>query len=140
MRYTVATSARYKMARPGRPSKLTDQVREQINQYLTESIENNKVPTAARLAVNLGVSKSTLYKWAEDDIELSDTLKQLQSIQEATLIEGSLANKLNPTISKLMLANHGYHDKTDIDQNVKGDITWMNDVPRPGQGNEDQST
>ena len=115
----------------GRPSKLTPEVREQINKYLVESIENDKVPTAARLAVILNISKSTLYKWAEDDEQLSDTLKKLQAIQEALLIDGSLQNKLNPTISKLMLANHGYSDSIKTEQNIKGDVTFINDVPRP---------
>jgi hypothetical protein len=44
----------------GRPSKLTPEVRSQIADYLTECIANDKVPTAARLAVNLNISKSTL--------------------------------------------------------------------------------
>lgn len=108
-----------KAMKVGRPSKLTDEVREQIAAYLSDCIENDKVPTAARLAVNLDISKSTLYKWAEDDKQLSDTLKKLQSIQEATLIDGSLANKLNPTISKLMLANHGYRERQDITSDDK---------------------
>lgn len=115
----------------GRPSKLTPEVRVAINEYLQTCIDNNKVPTAARLAVLLDVSKSTLYKWAEDDEQLSDTLKKLQSIQEATLIEGSLSNNLNATISKLMLANHGYSDTLKTEQNIKGDVTFVNSVPRP---------
>lgn len=94
-----------------RPSKLNDQVRLLTVDYLRECVDNNKVPTAARLAVKLDVAKSTLYYWAESDKEFSDTLDKLQSIQEANLIDGSLENKLNPTISKLMLANHGYSDR-----------------------------
>lgn len=104
----------------GRPSKLTKEAREQINKYLQDSLENNRVPTAARLAVNLGISKKTLYNWADKDDDLLHTLETLQSIQEATLIDGSLENKLNPTISKLMLANHGYKEKSEQDLTTGG--------------------
>lgn len=103
----------------GRPTKLTPKAKQQVAAYLHYCVENNTVPTAARLAVTLDVSKSTLYKWAENDVEFSDTLSKLQSIQEAVLIDGSLANKLNPTISKLMLANHGYSDSVKQDLKVQ---------------------
>lgn len=110
----------------GRPSKLTPEVRKQIAKYYKACIENANVPTAAQLAVILDVSKSTLYKWAEDDKELSDTLSKIQTLQEATLIQGSLKNTLNPTISKLMLANHGYREKSDTDITTNG-----KDLPAP---------
>jgi hypothetical protein len=100
-----------------RPTKLTPEVRELTAKYLSECIENNKVPTAARLAVNIGVGKRTLYDWAKDDTEFSHTLDQLNAIQESTLIDGSLENKLNATISKLMLANHGYKERQDVTTN-----------------------
>lgn len=117
--------------RKGRPTKLTQEVRELTAAYLANCVENNKVPTAARLAVTIGVNKDTLYEWAKKDNDFSDTLKDMNSIQEATLVEGSLENKLNPTISKLMLANHGYSDALKTEQNIKGDVTFINDVPRP---------
>ena len=97
-----------------RPTKLTEEARQTTIEYLRECVEGNEIPTAARLAVKLDVAKSTLYYWAESDKEFSDTLDKLQSIQEANLIDGSLKNKLNPTISKLMLANHGYKERQDI--------------------------
>lgn len=115
----------------GRPTKLTPEARTATIAYLKDCIDNNRVPSAARLAVGLDVSKSTLYKWAETDDEFSDTLAKLQSIQEATLIDGSLENKLNPTISKLMLANHGYSDAQKIDQSITGEVQFTNGVPRP---------
>jgi hypothetical protein len=127
----------------GRPSKLTPAVRELIVKYLDDSIQNNKVPTAARLAVNLRVSKSTLYKWAETDQELSDTLQELQSIQEAALIDGSLENRLNPTISKLMLANHGYREKSETDITTGGNaispilVKFVGDNDRKDDRNTD---
>lgn len=102
-----------------RPSKLTDEARQLTIEYLNDCVLNEDVPTAAKLAVKLNVSKSTLYYWAESDEAFSDTLDKLQSIQEANLIEGSLKNKLNPTISKLMLSNHGYSDRQQQDIRVE---------------------
>ena len=98
----------------GRPSKLTEESRIKSLEYIRDCLEVGEVPIAAQLAVLLDVSKSTLYKWAEDDVEFSDTLAKIQTLQEATLVKGSLNNRLNPTISKLMLANHGYKERQDI--------------------------
>ncbi len=103
----------------GRPTKLTPEAREITAAYLAMCVEEKKVPTVARLAVNLDVSKKTLYNWAEIDEELLHTLDKLQSIQEAALIDGSLENKLNATISKLMLANHGYKERQDVTSDDK---------------------
>lgn len=106
----------------GRPTKLTDEVRNRATSYYEECIDAGVVPVAAQLAVILDVSKSTLYKWAETDDEFSDTLSKIQTLQEASLVKGGLENKLNPTITKLMLANHGYREKSEIEQNISGEL------------------
>lgn len=106
----------------GRPTKLTDEVRKQAIGYYEDCINAGVVPIAAQLAVILDVSKSTLYKWAETDDAFSDTLSKIQTLQEATLVKGGLENKLNPTIAKLMLANHGYREKSEVEQNISGEL------------------
>ena len=64
------------------------------------------------MAVVLGVAKSTLYKWAEDESTgFSDTLALCNDQQEIKLLNGGLTNTFNATIVKLALANHGYSDK-----------------------------
>lgn len=95
----------------GRPTKLVPAMREQTIDYLRDCADNKKVPSHARLAVVLGVNKSTLYEWAKNDEAFSNTLKDINTLQEATLVEGGLENKYNSTIVKLMLSNHGYSDK-----------------------------
>lgn len=100
----------------GRPTKLTEETREATAKYYTDCIENSVVPTAPQLAVILDVSRSTLYKWAENDDWFSDMLEKIQTLQEASLLKGGLENILNPTITKLMLSKHGYSDKQEIDQ------------------------
>lgn len=108
------------MAHPGgAPSKYTEEAKIKIAEYIADCRDNNKVPSVARLAVLLNISKSTLYNWGEKNPELLDTLELLKNIQEATLIEGSLDGKLNASIAKLMLANYGYRDRQDITSDDK---------------------
>lgn len=73
------------------------------------------VPIAAGLAVVLDVSKGTLYEWAKHHAAFSDTLDRLNQQQERLLSGGGLSNRFQPTITKLMLANHGYHERQEIE-------------------------
>lgn len=104
------------MSHPGgRPTKLTPEIRKQTIEYLQYCIDNNKFPSIARLAYNLNVGRKTLYNWGESDPEFLHTIESLGALQEATLLEGSLENKLNATIAKLILSNHGYREKSEQD-------------------------
>ena len=101
----------------GRPTKYNKDTIQKALEY----IQNHKdygdpVPIAAGLACELGVSKSTIYKWAGEHKLFSDTLDLLQSKQERMLAGGALEGELQATIAKLMLANHGYSDKQEIKQ------------------------
>lgn len=99
----------------GRPTKLTPEVRVQVAEYLQQCMDSGRFPSVARLAVTLDISKKTLYNWGDEDQEFLHTLETLKSLQEATLLEGSLENKLNATIAKLVLSNHGYREKSEQD-------------------------
>ena len=103
----------------GRPSEFTKEIKVKTADYLKECLENNKVPSIARLAVTLNVSKNSLYNWGEQDPEFLNTLDQLKQIQEAMLLENGLTGKYNATIVKLMLANYGYRDRQDITSDDK---------------------
>lgn len=115
------------MAVMGRPSKLTEEVRLASSKYYDDCLETGNVANTAQLAVILDVAKSTLYKWAEDDEDFSDMLARIQALQEATLLKGSLENRLNATISKLMLAKHGYVEKTETDITSNGETVGQAD-------------
>ena len=107
----------------GRPSTFVEaDVLKTTTTYLQECVEVKRLPIAADLARELDISKSTLYEWAKNSKPLSDTLGKLNSLQESMLVHGSLKNELNPTISKLMLHNHGYSDKAENKQENTGDI------------------
>ncbi|MDF7387072.1 DNA-packaging protein, partial [Proteus mirabilis] len=47
--------------------------------------------------------------------EFSDTLDGIMAFQEMKLINSGLAGDFNATITKLMLANHGYSEKQEVD-------------------------
>lgn len=84
--------------------------------YLEEYRENGEIiPSVAGLALYLGVSRSTVQLWAtqEDKSEFSGTIERIKARQEVLLLSGGLSGEMNPTITKLALANHGYSDKVD---------------------------
>ena len=112
----------------GRPSLLDEEMLEKAKHYMIDGYKEieNIVPSVAGLCCYLGVSKSAVYVWSEKSeanlndpirVEFMDTLDAIQAKQEMLLINGGLSQKFSGTITKLMLANHGYCDS------VKQDIT-----------------
>jgi len=100
----------------GRPTLYTDELNQAAKDYVQGGYEDEEhpFPSVVGMAVTLNIAKSTLYTWGEDDRgDISDTLDQCQDFQELKVMNGSITNLLNPTISKLVLANFGYHDKAD---------------------------
>lgn len=103
----------------GRPREIPDNLIEKTKDYIENFHKHDDlIPSAASLACFLGFSKSTIYKWADEIPEFSDTLKYLQSVQEKFLLRGGLSGDFNATISKLALANHGYSDKQEVQQDI----------------------
>ena len=100
----------------GRPSKLAESI-EKAKEYLMGGYEavGDVVPSVADLACYLGISRSTAQEYAKDNVEFSGTLEAIKTLQENKLINKGLVGDFNPTITKLMLANHGYSDKAEID-------------------------
>lgn len=93
-----------------RPVEYDDKVLTEAHDYLATYDEDGKfpVPTIAGLAIRLGVCKQTVYTWASNVPKLLDVLNTLRTMQELLLIGGSLTNRLNPTISKMMLSKRGW--------------------------------
>lgn len=110
--------------RMGRPAKLTDEIVERAWQYISDSVQafeegNGQLITKERLALKIGITRETLYKWAESNDDFSDILATLDTIQADTLIQNGLTNKYNPTIAKMMLSKHGYVEKSESDVKVE---------------------
>lgn len=130
--------------RTGRPSKYTDEVIEKTNNYLhnfhTLKIDedlNEVVPTHCGLADYLGVTKGTIYNWAEEHEEFLDMLSEIKQKQEKLLLSMGLLNKTNSTITKLMLAKHDYSDASKVDNthNFSKEATeFMNNIDGATRG------
>lgn len=106
----------------GRPLRFFD---EDINEKSIEYIRTFKkinldnatsavIPTVAGLSLYLKVSRETIYTWGDEYEEFSDTLEFLKAMQEHELVNNGLIGKFVSPISKLLLAGHGHHDKSDV--------------------------
>ena len=125
------------MARPTEYDALT--VLGKITDYLDECKQQSFIPQIAGLAVRLGVSRSTLYDWADPKSEryheeFSDILEMLMAQQEAQVIQNALVGMYNSTMAKLLLTKHGYVDKAQTDITTGGEkltvqpILYANDT------------
>jgi len=101
--------------------------------YLTVNL-----PLVEGLAGHLGVARSTIFKWAEEHPEFSDSLEKLKEQQKKTLIMGSLSGTYSPVIAKLMLSvNHDMVERKEIDHTSKGEkIDGFNYVAPDGDSND----
>ena len=101
------------MAKMGAPSKYKPEYCQDIIAYFKDAA-NESLPLFEEYATNLDISKSTLYKWAEDHEDFSDAMKKAKQIQETKWIQGSLSNKYNVSFAIFMGKNcFGWTDKTE---------------------------
>ena len=100
----------------GRPSELADCL-VKAKEYLLGGYETfgDVVPSVAGLACYLGKSREAMYEYARNNKDFSDTLESIKTMQENKLINKGLTGEFNATITKLMLSNHGYSEKQEID-------------------------
>lgn len=111
-----------------RPTKLTEDMMKKAHEYKT----TRALPTIEDFTLYLQVSRSTVYKWKDENNEFSDIVDEILTKQALELIDGGLRGRFNPTITKLILSGkHGYVEKSEVDQNVSGNVSFVNDVPRP---------
>jgi len=104
--------------RRGPPSKCTPEAIERGWAYVEGgyTTAGQAVPTVAGLARALGVTRKTVYEWAKDKPEISDMLEVCKAEQEILLVNKGLLSEFNSNICKLMLAKHGYGDKSADDE------------------------
>lgn len=99
----------------GRPSKYNQEMVGKARAYIQGEYlaQDDVIPSHPGLAHYLGVTRSTLYKWAEEHQEFSDMLDALMDSQHRLTLAGGLKGDFNSVISKLVLSKHGYSDKVD---------------------------
>lgn len=123
----------------GRPSKYNAATQKKADGYVTELPDGQVVHTVEGLADYLDVHRDTLYAWRDQHPDFSDTLDRVLKKQAVSLINNGLAGEFNSAIAKLMLANHGYRERSEVD-NKSSDGTMTpqkieNIIVRPGDAN-----
>ena len=120
----------------GRPTKLTEEIIKKAENYIAGDWEKLKhvMPSAVGLAKVIGVSKKTLYNWADNNDEFLHILAELNTEQEFTLLNKGLTGEFNTAITKLVLTKHDYSDKvsqdvTSSDGSMKPTIIELVGVP-----------
>ncbi|MDE1484439.1 DNA-packaging protein [Xenorhabdus bovienii] len=109
----------------GRPSKLAESLTK-AEEYLMGGYDTvgDVVPSVAGLACYLGISRSRAYEYANQSSEFKDTLEGIKTLQENRLINKGLLGEFNATITKLMLSNHGYSEKQEVNhQSLDGSMS-----------------
>jgi len=108
----------------GRPTDYTPEIVQKARDYVDGEWKelSHKIPSVARLAIHLNLNRSTIYDWSsqEEKKEFSNILDDLLAIQEFTLVDNGLDGSFNPSIAKLVLGKHGYHEKQDHQHSGEG--------------------
>lgn len=123
------------MSRTGRPLEYKEEYVDMVYEYIKKCQDNAEdgvvdMPTKDDFAFFIGVDKSSLYEWEGKYPDFSHALAFLMNTQQKWLIDNGLANKYNPTITKLMLSsNHGYREKTEQDITTGGKPFSLTQLP-----------
>lgn len=99
----------------GRPTKYNPALQAEADRYVMDWSDFDAIPSRVGLCCFLGIHKQTSYEWSEIHPKFSDTCKTVEAMQERTAVNKGITGEFNPTITKLVLANHGYHEKSAID-------------------------
>lgn len=100
----------------GRPTKYNNEILEKAKHYIANYKEfDDVIPQIAGLALELGISRETVYDWAaqEEKKDFSDIVRDLLAGQERKLVNGGVSGDFNSPVTKMMLTKHGYSDKID---------------------------
>ena len=105
----------------GRPTKYNEELEAQAHEYLTDykTKYGDEIPSVVGLCNILNLSRSTAYKWAEeDDKDFSYILDRINTTQQQVLLNNGLNGVFNAQIAKLVLGKHGYSEKKEVEASV----------------------
>jgi hypothetical protein len=105
-----------------RPTDYSKEILDKAKVYLEVLPEDEVVHSIEGLSLYVGIARSTIYEWVsqKDKKEFSDIVSNILAKQGKTLINQSLNNKFNASISKMMLSKHGYVEKQETDHTTNG--------------------
>lgn len=105
-----------------RPTKYNKEMQAKAEEYVSGGFRDNGnvIPSIEGLSSYLGVTRTTLRNWGDSNAEFLTTLGQIERDQKNITLNEGLKGEFNATIAKLVLANHGMHDKQDVKQ--EGDL------------------
>lgn len=107
-----------KSAQGGRPTDYTPEMVESVYSYVKNyEFLGDSIPSLAGLAFSLGLSNRTLQLWAKDPEKKKffRALEFLKSAQERVALNKGLSGEFNSAITKLVLHNHGYSEKNEME-------------------------
>lgn len=112
----------------GRLTEYTEEIQEKADTYV--HTYEGAIPSVAGLSLFLSVNRSTIYKWKDENPVFSDTLSVILLTQEVVTLNKGLDSDFNATIAKLVLANHGYHDKQEVktDLTINAHESWLEEL------------
>lgn len=102
-----------------RPTTYTPEAIEILQKYIKEAVpENMSIPTFEGLALKLGITKKTIYNWADHYDEWKDALEDLKMIQKEALVKIGIfgGKEINSTIVSLLLKVN--HDMIETDRHL----------------------
>lgn len=109
-------------------SKYTEEFVNAAKAYVNNYADHGHAfPSVTGLTRLLGISRSTIYYWAEDDTkEMQEILDQINAEQELVAWNKGLKGEYNANLVKLLLGKHGYSDKVDSTHSGPsgGPIEW----------------
>ena len=122
----------------GRPTKCTPEALAAAEKYLANCEKKGIVTTVPDLARAVGIARSRVYVWAEQDRGgFEDILERCNRAQESALIHKGLSGEYNSNIVKLMLGKHGYHSESKMGLTggdggpIKTENKWIVEGVRP---------
>ena len=100
----------------GRPTDYNEEMQAKADHYAQNWAEaGDSIPSVAGLACFLGVARATMHNWAKEHPQFLGTLDSIKESQEREALNKGITGAFNATITKLVLANHGYADRVQQD-------------------------
>ncbi len=119
-----------------KPIKYTAEfVSSELSAMIEEIKANPEIIYIGQLFDNRVYSRQRFSEWLDkfkDNGGISDAIKKIEDMLETRAAVGGMTGKLNPTVTIFHLKNnYKWVDRSEIDTKHTGEVTFINDLPRP---------